>query len=273
MEKYNEFKMVETSSYVDCNYSCCRWPVTILCDVSGSMQPFLGKLNEQLKILFDSIRSSEIGRMFFEICIMTFGNGKISLIRDFQLLGDKDISPEFQVLDGDTPLGEGILNSLFISEKRKEKIKATFNGLGTYKQPLIIICSDFKHNSTLKANGKAVFDEAIEQSKIFQLNKKAGIICIGCGNQIDKEQMNRISDYSISRLDKNEFEKILILLFQILQMSIMATKDEMKQIVARIQTDIGQSVDSDFNKIADNIIAIAMEEEENNSMDFGFVDE
>ena len=119
-----------------------RLPICLALDTSGSMSVDnkIGKLNEGVKLFFDSILNDELARYSVEISVVSFGGTVKHLLEFGSIESQVEKIKQFKlVASGTTPMGEAVEFSLALLDKRKEKYK---NVGVEYYQPWIVIMTD-----------------------------------------------------------------------------------------------------------------------------------
>jgi len=130
-----------------------RLILNILVDISSSMAPRLQTVNEQLNIFIKSIYNtrSDVEKIL-DICVTTFGDSTVKIIRPFGLISEDDIdSFHLKKFDGTTPLGSAMLLAYKHCFDRKTQYDKEETGLTALYRPIIVIISDFHDYDPLVA--------------------------------------------------------------------------------------------------------------------------
>lgn len=136
-----------------------RVPVCLCLDTSTSMRSTIGGktriqiLQEGLEELYDAIYDDDDARYAAEFCIVTFDNVATKLA-DFSRVEYENIrvNPPKLTANGQTAMGEGLLLSLDLLEKRKKRYRE--NGVDYY-QPWLVLITDGEGNGDPEAMRQA----------------------------------------------------------------------------------------------------------------------
>ena len=162
------------------NNSMTRLPISILLDISGSMEGDpINKLNEGLVIFVDEVLNNEISSLAADVSIITFG-GDVSLVTGFTDVQKIHLT-KFTAAGG-TPMGEAINNSLDLLDERKKEYKK--NGIESY-QPWMCLMTDGHPTDNVSS--------ATERTRDLVKNRKLTIFPVAIGNQVDMNTLSNIS--------------------------------------------------------------------------------
>ncbi|MDR1541821.1 MAG: hypothetical protein LBU32_28335 [Clostridiales bacterium] len=195
---------------IDLNDGYARIPVILLVDVSASMYNALPFVNKQIQDFKSQIRKGNTGEQFIvDLAIVTFGEDEVKCFRDFDLLRTEE-GFHLSVFSGRTPMGSALFLTYKYSQLRKEQYREA--GI-SYRQPLIVIVSDFGDNDTaaLVADGKvyrgfSIYKEMAELfNELFALRKLA-VVAIGVDPkdpkyELDQESMGMLNVFKTTSSD------------------------------------------------------------------------
>jgi len=111
----------------------------LLLDTSGSMADSrkIQQLNEGLQIFKEEILKDELASSRVDVAVVTFGDGTVSVVHPFTSI--QDFQPPQLRADGDTPMGEAILQGINLIESRKK----IYRDLGVnYYRPWVFMITD-----------------------------------------------------------------------------------------------------------------------------------
>jgi len=162
------------------NNSMTRLPISILLDISGSMEGEpIKKLNEGLAVFINEVLNDEISSLAADISIITFG-GNVSLVTGFTDVHKIHLTEFFA--DGGTPIGEAINKSLdLLDERKKEYIENAIE----YYQPWMCLMTDGHPTDNINS--------ATVRTKDLVKNRKLTIFPVAIGNQVDMNTLSNIS--------------------------------------------------------------------------------
>jgi uncharacterized protein YegL len=138
-----------------------RCPCLLLLDTSGSMggQP-IQELNEGVRAFYKELQEDPLAVKRVEVALLTFG--PVRVISEFNT-ADFALEPTL-VADGDTPLGEAILQGIEMIRKRKEDYRA--NGVSFYR-PWIFLITDGSPTDDWQRAASAVREGESKKSFAF----------------------------------------------------------------------------------------------------------
>lgn len=159
-----------------------RLPVCLCLDTSGSMKnnKAIEALNEGVAALFECISNNEQASNSCEISVVTF-DSEVKVLESFSTVDSKN-KIELKA-DGGSALAQGIIKSLDLLEKRKNKYKE--NGV-EYYQPWLVIITDGKPGD------QEFILEAQERTKILLDEKKLTIFPVAVGCDTNKVKLKKI---------------------------------------------------------------------------------
>lgn len=177
--------------------------VFLLVDISGSINPYRESLNKVVHDFIEAVVSkNSLAQESVDFCYMTFNN-RVHIRKTLGYLSKKDLSEKWAVIDKETSGTTDIASALFtawhMAEERKEYLKELNI---PYRQPIIILVSDMKHNvhRNITINGKqeeflnVVLD--LLETKSSLDDPKLGIIeMILC----DPKELERLDDNSLKK--------------------------------------------------------------------------
>lgn len=155
-------------------------PVFILLDVSGSMKgQKIETVNIALKEMINSFKKIENPKGIIELCLMTFGDGKVNIIKELSRITDSD--SYILTACGDTPMGMAF-------EKVAEMIEDKSIVSSRAYSPTIVLISD-GNPTDFNPTGKSIEDIMIWDalSKIHSSIRvsKATKLAMGIGCDVD----------------------------------------------------------------------------------------
>ena len=123
----------------------------LLLDTSGSMveNKKIDQLNEGMRFLKEEILKDELASSRVDIAVMAFGDGTVRALHPFTSI--QDFQPPLLTANGDTPMGEAILQGIDSIEKRKNIYKE--QGVNYYR-PWIFMITDGEPTDMKKGDQK-----------------------------------------------------------------------------------------------------------------------
>lgn len=123
----------------------------LLLDTSGSMVESrkIDQLNEGLRFLKDEILKDELASSRVDIAVVTFGDGAVTAVHPFTSI--QDFQPPLLSANGDTPMGEAILQGVDLIETRKKIYRD--QGVNYYR-PWIFMITDGEPTDMKKGDQK-----------------------------------------------------------------------------------------------------------------------
>lgn len=181
-------------------------PVFILLDVSGSMSgEKIETVNVALKEMINSFKKVENPKGIIELCLMTFGNNQVNIIKPLSKINDQD--SYLLTASGNTPMGMAF-------EKVAEMIEDKDVVSSRAYTPTIVLISD-GNPTDYNASGKSVEDimtwESLDKIHSGTRSSKATKLAMGIGNDVDinilKAFINNNEIPVISAKDNNTISK------------------------------------------------------------------
>lgn len=181
-------------------------PVFILLDVSGSMSgEKIETVNVALKEMINSFKKIENPKGIIELCLMTFGNNQVNIIKPLSKINDQD--SYILTASGNTPMGMAF-------EKVAEMIEDKDVVSSRAYTPTIVLISD-GNPTDYNASGKSVEDimtwESLDKINSGTRSSKATKLAMGIGNDVDinilKAFINNNEIPVISAKDNNTISK------------------------------------------------------------------
>jgi uncharacterized protein YegL len=181
-------------------------PVFILLDVSGSMQgEKIETVNVALKEMLNSFKKIENPKGIIELCLMTFGNNKVEIIKPLSKIEDTDVYT--LTASGNTPMGMAF-------EKVAEMIEDQSVVSSRAYTPTIVLISD--GNPTDYDASRKTIDEIFGWDSLKAIHSgtrssKAVKLAMGIGGDVDinilKAFINNSEIPVISAKDNNTISK------------------------------------------------------------------
>ena len=128
-----------------------RCATLLLLDTSGSMIEHrkIDQLNEGMRHLKEEILKDELASGRVDIAVVTFGDGVVNVVQPFTSI--RDFQPPILSANGDTPMGEAILQGIDIIETRTRVYRE--QGLNYYR-PWIFMITDGEPTDMNKGDQK-----------------------------------------------------------------------------------------------------------------------
>ena len=181
-------------------------PVFILLDVSGSMSgQKIETVNVALKEMINSFKKIENPKGVIELCLMTFGGGKVSIIKELSQITDSDAYT--LTASGDTPMGMAF-------EKVADMIEDKTIVSSRAYTPTIVLISD-GNPTDFNPAGKSIEEimawDALSKVHSGARASKATKLAMGIGGDVDinilKAFINNNEIPVISAKDNNTISK------------------------------------------------------------------
>lgn len=181
-------------------------PVFILLDVSGSMGgEKIETVNIALKEMLNSFKKIENPKGIIELCLITFGDNKVNVIKDLSQLNDADVYTLNAA--GNTPMGMAF-------EKVAEMIEDKNIVSSRAYTPTIVLISDGNptdYNPTGKSIEEIMSWESLIKIHSGERTSKATKLAMGIGGDVDtnilKAFINNNEVPVISAKDNNTISK------------------------------------------------------------------
>jgi uncharacterized protein YegL len=141
----------------------------LLLDTSGSMVESrkINQLNEGLRFLKDEILKDELAASRVDIAVVTFGDGAVKAVHPFTSI--QDFQPPLLSANGDTPMGEAILQGVDLIETRKKIYRD--QGVNYYRPWLFMITdgepTDMKKGDQKWAMVKSTIEDCEKNGKLL----------------------------------------------------------------------------------------------------------
>lgn len=182
-----------------------RVPVVILADVSGSMEPLMGKLNQALRGFLTSLKADGVASKSAELCVVAFDH-EANVILDFDTVANIKEMPEL-ISRGATFTGKALRTGLDLCSSRKSYYQQ--EGYDYY-QPWLVIMTDgqpslFDPSSLeqFKQMGYDTNDQFFTSEVSYLQNtklelhelinaKKLNLINIAIGDEVDLEYLKSL---------------------------------------------------------------------------------
>ena len=178
-------------------------PVFILLDVSGSMSgEKIETVNIALKEMLNSFKKIENPKGIIELCLITFGDNKVNVIKDLSQLNDADVYTLNAA--GNTPMGMAF-------EKVAEMIEDKNIVSSRAYTPTIVLISD-GNPTDYNPTGKSI-EEIMSWESLIKIHSGNRTIklAMGIGNDVDinilKAFINNNEVPIISAKDNNTISK------------------------------------------------------------------
>lgn len=181
-------------------------PVFILLDVSGSMSgQKIETVNVALKEMINSFKKIENPRGVIELCLLTFGDGKVNVIKELSQISDADSYT--LTAGGNTPMGMAF-------EKVAEMIEDKEVVSSRAYTPTIVLISD-GNPTDFNPTGKSI-EEIMAWDSLLKIHtgtraSKATKLAMGIGGDVDlnilKAFINNNEIPVISAKDNNTISK------------------------------------------------------------------
>ena len=155
-------------------------PVFILIDVSGSMSgEKIETVNIALKEMLNSLKKIENPKGIIEICLITFGDGQVKIIKNLSQINDDDVYT--LNAGGNTPMGKAF-------EKVAEMIEDRDIVSSRSYTPTIVLISD--GNPTDFYNNRNSIEDIMTWEPMMKIHggertSKAIKLAMGIGNDVD----------------------------------------------------------------------------------------
>ena len=123
----------------------------LLLDTSGSMveNRKIDQLNEGMRFLKEEILKDELASSRVDIAVITFGDQAVKAVHPFTSI--QDFQPPSLVANGDTPMGDAILQGIDLIEMRKKIYRD--HGVNYYR-PWIFMITDGEPTDMKKGDQK-----------------------------------------------------------------------------------------------------------------------
>lgn len=180
-----------------------RVPVVILADVSGSMEPLMGSLNQALRGFLTSLKADAVASKSAELCVVAFDH-EAKVILDFDTVANIKGMPEL-ISRGATFTGKALRTGLDLCSARKSYYQQ--EGYDYY-QPWLVIMTDgqpscldpmwlaqFNHDitndPTFTSEVSYLQNTKLELHELISA-KKLNLINIAIGDEVDLEYLKSL---------------------------------------------------------------------------------
>lgn len=157
-------------------------PVFLLVDVSGSMRgEKIETVNVALKEMLNSFKKIENPKGIVKLCIATFGNSKVDVIKEMSVIKDDE---HFELsADGNTPMGQAFESVVDMIEKHYEQSSRDYTST-------IVLISDGNPTDFAGYNANVSQDEIIAWPALSRLHSdkytaNATKLAMGIGDDVD----------------------------------------------------------------------------------------
>jgi uncharacterized protein YegL len=156
----------------------------LLVDTSSSMSgDKIRQLNDGLRFFKDDVSSNPLARKRVEVSVVSFG-GAVTIEHPFSAIDDFD--PPMLKADGDTPMGESILQAVDLIKGRKQ----VYREVGTdYYRPWIFMVTDGE--PTDMSPGEKLWDDAVRAVHQGESNREFLFFGVGV-DPADMETLKQI---------------------------------------------------------------------------------
>lgn len=181
-----------------------RVAIGLCLDTSWSMYGRrMDELNRGVHQLLHEIDQDDLTRSSAEISIVTF-DSTVQCITDFNTVDQ--LQPPTLQANGNTYMGEGLVEMLEQLEKRKNQYKAA--GVDYY-QPILVLMSDGKPNGD-----KQVLETVTRHIQQLRDQRKLSVIAVGIDQDADMEILRRIGGNKTFHLQGLQFREFFAWLSQ-----------------------------------------------------------
>lgn len=197
------------------NRSEYHLPCVILCDVSGTMAPYMGVLNQEIVKLLRSIFKNGVARGRVEVCIIAFDH-EVQMVKGFQSLYDYHDNgyelPPLKTRNGMTATHAAMRAALDEVNLRRDQYDR--EGVRHY-HPAFFLLTDGKATDTPDARGNA-FEELLQ----LQKDRHWIYFPVAIGDDCDTEELARYQDRGfVAKIGQNEQD--IAKVFSSISMSIV----------------------------------------------------
>lgn len=155
-------------------------PVFILLDVSGSMSgQKIETVNVALKEMINSFKKIENAKGIIELCLITFGGGKVNVIKELSQINDSD--SYVLSASGNTPMGLAFEKVADLIEDKNVVSSRAYT-------PTIVLISDGNptdYNSSGKSIEEIMSWESMQKIHSGMRASKATKLAMGIGDDVD----------------------------------------------------------------------------------------
>src|SRR5690348_12655757 len=130
-------------------------PCVLLLDTSASMSGTpISALNDGLRVFQQDVQTDDLARRRVEVAIVTFGNGGVQVVRQFQKVSQFE-APALSA-GGNTPMGAAIIEAINLLRERKQALKELG---GIYYRPWVFLITDGAPTDNWQAAAERVHNE------------------------------------------------------------------------------------------------------------------
>jgi uncharacterized protein YegL len=177
-----------------------RLPCVLLLDTSGSMAgERIEAVGEGLVRLRDHLMSDAKARTTVEIAVITFNN-EVSVLNGF--VPPRDFNPPALTADGQTFIGEALIEALDLIEQRRKQYKSA----GTpFARPIIFLLTDGQP----EGEPPEVLERAQRKVRKAQQEKIVKVWPVGVGAGVDLAALGEMTGSDAKALDEAKWKELI----------------------------------------------------------------